>query len=31
MTFRLCIKQSADGKGQEDKQLTFAPQLNKFD
>ena len=30
MAFRLCTKQSADGKSQEDKQLKFAPRLNKF-
>ena len=30
MAFRLCTKQSADGKSQEDKQLKFAPRLDKF-
>ena len=30
MAFRLCTKQSAGGKSQEDKQLKFAPQLDKF-
>ena len=30
MAFRLCTKQSAGGKSQEDKQLKFAPRLNKF-
>ena len=30
MAFRLCTKQSAGRKSQEDKQLKFAPQLDKF-
>ena len=30
MAFRLCTKQSAGEKSQEDKQLKFAPRLNKF-
>ena len=30
MAFRLCTKQSASGKRQEDKQLKFAPWLDKF-
>ena len=30
MAFRLCTKQSAGGKNQEDKQLKFAPRLDKF-
>ena len=30
MAFRLWTKQSAGGKSQEDKQLKFEPQLDKF-
>ena len=30
MAVKLCTQQSAGGKSQEDKQLKFAPQLNKF-
>ena len=30
MAFRLCTKQSAGGKNQEDKQLKFALRLDKF-
>ena len=30
MAFRLCAKQNAGGKSQEDKLLKFAPQLDKF-
>ena len=30
MALRLCTKQSQGGKSQEDKQLKFAPQLDKF-
>ena len=31
IAFRLCTKQSAGGKNQKDKQLKFAPRLNKFE
>ena len=30
MVVRVCTKQSAGGKSPEDKQLKFAPQLDKF-
>ena len=30
MSFRLCAKQSTGGKSHKDKQLKFAPQLDKF-
>ena len=30
MAFRICTKQSAGGKSQEDKQLKYAPRLDKF-
>ena len=30
MAFRLCTPQSVGGKSQEDKQLKFAPRLDKF-